>query len=697
VYKQLTVKQITERIEIQKATEDRWPTRLIFAHTLDSYKELVAALRNVCDVSVSLADEKFTTGDDILPNFNRLTKFFGEHEGKAILVTDISEYLRICISKETSNDGGFKGIWERVGAVTSKTKIIIPLFNCETLFDRVIPTINERQADNIWSLARQSGNAEFSLSLYSPDFENSLTADATGFRNWLLSWSYFWTEKTACSVVTKLNRYAEEQYGDVSLKIVNDPFLYATELASDGYHLKKEWFDDWVFIAGKLNQGEAFAELIKRELRITDFDFLMLASRWHSLSEIERQYIWIWYRLYPYESYADYVITSTDNALDIPGNIRDKILEIANPSMAWIKERGEILKRLPAAKIDGAFLTRLSKLPIERQIELLNFVSFEEQTYAFELIGKMLANGADLDEALKLFESRFPLINMYFTEIITDDELRSYFNWYKSNKFKNHAMNFDAPYIDIEIYDGRHKILKKHDNADTFFLWVDGLGLEWSALLCHLIKEKTDAANIVLNAGRALLPTGTEFNKVWDDYSAPRNKLDRFDKLAHNGVPDNKSYYACITVQFSIIAEIADEAVRLIAENNNVVIVGDHGSSRLAALAFHADEGVTPDKTWHVRSHGRFCILPMELAFEEIPADFESVSRQQNGETIYALVSKSYAHFRQSGNAPFETHGGATPEEALVTVLALTRHTPLPKPTVATPHKQGLTANEMGI
>lgn len=697
MYKQLTITQIAERIGTLKATEDRWPTRIIFAHTLDGYKELVAALRNLCDVSVSLADERFTAGDDILPNFNKLTNFFGEHEGKVILVTDISEYLRICILKEASNDGGFKGIWERVGAVVSKTKIIIPLFNCEALFDRIIPTINERQSDNVFSLAGQSGNAELSVSLYTPDFENSLTADVTGLRNWLLSWSSLWTEKNACSVISKLSKYAEEQQGDVSLKIVNDPFSYATELASDGDRLKKEWFADWAFIAGKLNKGEAFAELIRRELCITDFNFLMLASRWPSLSEIERQYIWIWYRLYPCEEYADYVVTRTENASDIPSNLRDKILEITNPSMAWIKERGEILKRMPDAKIDDAFLARLSKLPIEKQIELLNFVSFEEQTYAFELIGKMLANGAELNEVLKLFENRFSLVNAYFTEIITDDGLRSYFSWYKSNKFKNHAVNSSAPYIDIETYYGRHKILKKHDNADTFFLWVDGLGFEWSALLCRLIKEKTNAANVVLNVGRALLPTETEFNKVWDDYNVLRKKLDRFDKLAHNGVPDNKNYYACITAQFSIIAEIADEAVRLIAENNNVVIVGDHGSSRLAALAFHADEGVTPDKTWHVRNHGRFCIPPRELSFEEIPVDFESVYRQHNGETIYALVSKSYAHFKQSGNAPFETDGGATPEEALVTVLTLTRHTPLPKPVIAILEKRGLTANDMGI
>ena len=697
MYKKLTVRQITECIETLKVTEDRWPTRLVFTQTLSGYKELVAELRIVCDVAVSLADTRFMTSDDILPNFNRLKVFFQEHEGKAILVTDISEYLRVCVLKETEIGGGLKGIWEKAGDVTSKTKIIIPLFNCDALFDRILPMINERQTDNVWRLDHQSGNTELSLSLYSPDFEKSISMDVIGLRPWLMSWSDLWSKKAACSVVSKMTKYAEAQHGDVSIKIVDNPFSYVTELASDGVSLKKEWFDDWAVIAGKLNKGEVFAKLIKRELGITDFDFLTLAPRWDSLSEAERQYILVWYRLYPSEGYVDYVVTRTENASEIPQNIRDKILEIPNPSKAWIKERGKILERLPSVIIDSAYFLRLGKHPVERQIELLNFSLFDERAYAFELIGEMLTKGEDLADALSLFGGRFPLASAYFDEVITDNELRSYFRWYKINKFKNSAVSSDIPYIDVDVYNGRHKILEKHDNSDTYFLWIDGLGFEWSSLLYHCIEKETTDESVTLNVGKALLPTETEFNKVWGDYNAPYNKLERFDRLAHDGVSDNESYYACIAAQFGIITEIANEAIRLIGENNKVVIIGDHGSSRLAALAFHADEGITPDNTWVVEHHGRYCILPCELSFEEIPADFEFVSRNLNKKTIHTLVAKNYAHFSQPGNAPFETHGGATPEEALVTIIILTRHNPIPKTVTETPKARGLSSNDMWI
>lgn len=63
----------------------------------------------------------------------------------------------------------------------------------------------------------------------------------------------------------------------------------------------------------------------------------------------------------------------------------------------------------------------------------------------------------------------------------------------------------------------------------------------------------------------------------------PHDKLDKLDKLAHHGVIDDPSYYACIQEQFSFFSKVVDKVEELFQKYHRVIITGDHGSSRLAA------------------------------------------------------------------------------------------------------------------
>ena len=89
----------------------------------------------------------------------------------------------------------------------------------------------------------------------------------------------------------------------------------------------------------------------------------------------------------------------------------------------------------------------------------------------------------------------------------------------------------------------------------------------------------------------------------------PHDKLDKLDKLAHHGVIDDPSYYACIQEQFSFFSKVVDKVEELFQKYHRVIITGDHGSSRLAARFFHAREGYPAPASSQVCSHGRFCIF----------------------------------------------------------------------------------------
>ena len=184
----------------------------------------------------------------------------------------------------------------------------------------------------------------------------------------------------------------------------------------------------------------------------------------------------------------------------------------------------------------------------------------------------------------------------------------------------------------------------------------------------------------------ALLPTETEYNHQWDEHDPMTIKWDRLDSFSHKGMPDDKSYYSCIVHQLSVFSDAAKKVEELLEGHEYVVVTGDHGSSRFAALAFH-EEGVVPGsapKKSTVHSFGRFCELGDNAG--DIIVLPNTVPATSNGK--HYLMMDNYQHFSVSGNVAGgntdehdvvgEIHGGNTAEERLVPVIVIKRKQPLP-------------------
>ncbi len=215
----------------------------------------------------------------------------------------------------------------------------------------------------------------------------------------------------------------------------------------------------------------------------------------------------------------------------------------------------------------------------------------------------------------------------------------------------------------------------------TFQFWVDALGVEWLPLLRALLSEEKNAIKIEwARVASAQLPTETEFNKEWDRGNPAHLKWDRLDKLAHQGSPDDKSYFSCVAQQLEIVHKVVERAKDLLKKNEYVVITGDHGTSRMAALAFHEAMApmALPCDNAIVRSHGRYCEIdqPEQLSAVDAPHQ-KRISRDD----CTFIVACEHKGFKASGNIAGgnseendvcgETHGGNTPEERLVPVLYL--------------------------
>ena len=162
------------------------------------------------------------------------------------------------------------------------------------------------------------------------------------------------------------------------------------------------------------------------------------------------------------------------------------------------------------------------------------------------------------------------------------------------------------PTVNLNDYPSRYSILNQYQGKDCIAFWVDGMGAEWLPLLLKLLNDNCTNATIDHKIATAVLPTETEYNDQWNDFDYPYENGILI--TLHKGNPDDKDYYSCIASQLMIIEKVADHAKSLLDEYNYVIITADHGSSRIAALAFSI-AGIPAPKKANVRSFGRFCEL----------------------------------------------------------------------------------------
>jgi hypothetical protein len=416
---------------------------------------------------------------------------------------------------------------------------------------------------------------------------------------------------------------------------------------------------------------------------------------------------WLRYKIYPTDGYVSDAVCKTRHPDEIPLSIRDSVFESPKPSEKQLSERFKAIHTLNLSYDEGYFNKLDGVLPTESRLAYLSYKTDKERTYAVKTVSELLCKGADLPAVAELLRENYPSFAEYLhPSVIKKDGTAAYFDWYRKNKLINRVPETVPPAVDLDMIQSRNKVIQ--NSEEGFEFWIDGLGAEWFYLLKNRIEYELNKAKTDFNAeykiARCILPSETEFNHQW---SEDDEKWDRLDKLSHNGMPDDKDYYSCIATQFKYIGDIAIRVMELIRENNCVIVTGDHGSSRLAALMFHASQNyaIDPPKGGKVRSFGRFCELPLDAEIFVTPS-MEIVTASKNGVDLKCVVMKTYEHFKQSGNAAGgntddnavvgELHGGMTPEEYLVPVVVVKRKTPLPV-AAQNNRRQAAAENDLGI
>ena len=359
------------------------------------------------------------------------------------------------------------------------------------------------------------------------------------------------------------------------------------------------------------------------------------------------------------------------------------------------------MKALNFTSFDDTYFALLDRLPLaETKLQLLTYQTHEEKTYAVKVISGLLRDGAEPDAVADMIARDYPALAVYMKESIGCDEaVDEYMTWYRKNKLINRYPGDYPVSMTFDRFDARYKLMHQMKGKDCVSFWIDGFGVEYAPLFLFELKSRGIVPESVKIA-TALLPSETEYNHQWDETDPMTLKWDRLDSCSHKGMPDDKSYYSCIVYQLAVFAEAAKKVEELLDKHEYVVITGDHGSSRFAALAFH-DDGVVPVTAPNkstIRSFGRFCELD-EKSVGMLPLpDTSKVTAKVGGGTF--LVMNNYQHFSVSGNVAGgntddhdvvgETHGGNTTEERLVSVIVVKRKQPL-SPLTCKPKSQYVT------
>lgn len=683
----MTIAEITEKLAKEREFGSRFPVRVIFVNGLKRYAELISHLRSACDETINIAD---FGKEDVVPQFDKIREYVKNRDGKQILLLSVGEYIRLCFKREINKERAqFRSLWELMQPESSKTRIVIPLFCCNDYFDRIIGKPNERQEEYVWRVDEDKRGDSYELSVYSPQFDGVIGSNADNLEDWLRNWTEILKSTTHPIIITKQYKNTEECYGNITIKLIVNPFTYVQNFVKDLDTDKEslETAEFWAKVASMAGGRSTFATIVMEQINTVKFSFCDVIAKWQMLNEFQRELVWLWYKIYPTDDYYSFACNKAKTANEIPERIRDEILSLSSRTFKWIDERKQAMSAIKFSTFSEEYFNRLDQLPLpETRLQMLTYRTHEERAYAIKTISQMLRNGTDIGYLSEIVGKDFPALSVYLNATIeNDNNINTYFAWYRRSKIINRFSLQPIHNISYDTIDSRLKVLQQIRNDGSYEFWIDGFGVEWLPVLLYELRNRNihPESKFITTAK---LPTETEYNHQWDTEDPLCKKWDKLDKLSHHGMPDDKSYFSCIAYQLEVFANAAREIDELLNKYEYVIVTGDHGSSRLAALGFHSDRLVSTQLPKGAVAHnfGRFCEFKSNSQ-DYIPQDFMTMISERGKDFV---VMNDYNMFVVGGNAAGgntdeqdvvgEIHGGNTPEERLVPVILLHRSKPIP-------------------
>ena len=278
----------------------------------------------------------------------------------------------------------------------------------------------------------------------------------------------------------------------------------------------------------------------------------------------------------------------------------------------------------------------------------------------------------------KVLKDVYPEVAMYLNAdlVFGNAPLEDYFKEYRELKI--------AGRVTPEFYErvqqagpptsvpSRDALVQQHAlDKDCALLVVDAMGAEWLPMLVAMARQRNIGVDSFV-VGQAQLPTSTEFNKIyWPDNERRLQDIKRFDNIVHNGAElhESRSAEEALVAALAVIGStMLPRIAGGLAKFERVLVTADHGSSRLAVLAWQEEprlartlacEASAEIADWRYRERSAQGGCPPEL--------------EETLDGKYWVVRGYDRLPKKGGGQSFELHGGATLEERLVPVVIFSR------------------------
>lgn len=336
----------------------------------------------------------------------------------------------------------------------------------------------------------------------------------------------------------------------------------------------------------------------------------------------------------------------------------------------YVSERRDAIREADVIMSDAdirQFIARCADESTSRVAPWLNCGTDAEQA---ELLRRCVVDGI-VSNAVKVV---YPEAATYLNAdlFFGDEALEEYFREYRELKmvgrvtpeFYERAQRVVPP----SSVQSRDAMVQRYasDNGCALLV-VDAMGAEWLPMLVALARQRNIGVDSIA-VGEVHLPTTTLFNNIhWPDVARRLSDIKRFDNIAHNGVEAHEARRAEENLAAALDV-IGGEVLRRVAEGlvlfERVLVTADHGSSRLAVLAWQSEPRLA---------------LTLDCEAGAEVSDWRYRERATQGgcppgleETLDGRhwVVRGYNRLpKKGGGQGFELHGGATLEERLVPVV----------------------------
>lgn len=282
-------------------------------------------------------------------------------------------------------------------------------------------------------------------------------------------------------------------------------------------------------------------------------------------------------------------------------------------------------------------------------------------------------NGLDVvpDDLKGIYPALHEYLHIYSFTGEKGNLLTDYFAEYKRLKLTNRltpefheqvrglAVDGSRPYNSLRT---RGEVLDSIGKANAALYWVDALGVEYLGFIQS--RANSLGLKITVHTVRANLPTITSFNcDFYEAWSGDKTKIKKLDEVKHDGEHDFNYQTIKTPVHLAEELRIIDATLdsvktKLTGKNaDKVILVSDHGASRLAVINEH-------ECKWEMASKGKHSGRCCPCSDADVKSEYAT---EENGFWVLA----NYDRFKGGRKANVEVHGGATLEEVVIPLIEI--------------------------